>query len=344
MPTERKTWIEILKQLLLMNMAATVVASIFNVANYGIRTVSVTEFTTTFAYSNCIGSLVSLVIYGLAPRWNKNPAIIRFLKALVSFFIATFLGVISARYILSFFFREFASQTLMPGWRNFIFSVGMGLTFGFAFYYYDIVQTKLRRKEIDEEKARALATEAQLASLESKIHPHFLFNTLNSIASLIRDEPVLAEKMVEKLSALLRYSLDSSANNTVTFEQELDITVKYLEIEKIRFQDRLEYAVAVDDKLANVKVPPLALQTLVENSIKHVASKTSQRTKISVSAKTSDTSSVIEVSDNGPGFDSESIRDGHGLHLLAERLNVIYKGEAKLDVVENGTVRLTIPR
>lgn len=344
MPTEKKSWTEILKQLLLMNMAATVVASIFNVANYGIRTVSVTEFITTFAYSNCIGSLVSLVIYGLAPRWNKNPAIVRFLKALVSFFIATFLGVIAARYILSFFFREFSGQPLMPGWRNFIFSVGMGLTFGFAFYYYDIVQTKLRRKEMDEEKARALATEAQLASLESKIHPHFLFNTLNSIASLIRDEPVLAEKMVEKLSSLLRYSLDSTAKNTVLFEQELEVTIKYLEIEKIRFQERLEYDIVVDDGLANVKVPPLALQTLAENSIKHVAAKTSRQTKISISAKASDTKVTIEVSDSGPGFDRDAIREGHGLSLLAERLMVIYKGEADLDVVGDGTVRLTIPK
>lgn len=343
MSSEKKTWTEILKQLLLMNMAATIVASIFNVANYGIRTVSVTEFITTFAYSNCIGSFISLVIYGLAPRWNKNPVVFRFAKALVSFFIATFLGVIFARFILSFFFREFSAQPLMPGWRNLIFSVGMGLTFGFAFYYYDIVQTKLRRKELDEEKARALATEAQLASLESKIHPHFLFNTLNSIASLIRDDPVLAEKMVEKLSALLRYSLDSTSTNTVSFEQELDITLKYLEIEKIRFQECLEYDIAVDDGLANVKVPPLALQTLVENSIKHVASKTSQQTKISISATADNNNAIIEVSDNGPGFDRDAIRNGHGLHLLAERLNVIYKGEAKLDI-DDGTVKLTIPK
>ena len=132
---------------------------------------------------------------------------------------------------------------MIPGWQNFVFSLGIALTFGFGAYFFEFSQAKLRQKELDEEKAKTLATEAQLASLESRIHPHFLFNTLNSIAALIREDPILAEKTVEKLSALLRYSLDSNAKGLVSLKQEFEITEKYLEIEKVRFDKRLAYKI-----------------------------------------------------------------------------------------------------
>jgi LytS/YehU family sensor histidine kinase len=220
----------------------------------------------------------------------------------------------------------------------------MGFTFGFAYYFYEISQAKLRQRELAEEKAKTLAREAQLASLESRIHPHFLFNTLNSIAALIREDPILAEKMVEKLSALLRYSLDSNANSLVSLEQELEITEKYLEIEKVRFDERLQYKIELDEKFSNVKLPPLALQTLVENSIKHVASKTSGKTEITVSAKVNGVGLMIEVSDNGMGFDQNSIREGHGLDILQKRLTALFQNQANLEIIENGTVRLKIPK
>lgn len=344
MPIIERKWIQLIRQLILVNSAATVVAVIFNVANFGLGVISFQEFASAFVYSNCIGTLILTVIFYLSPRWDDNLTFVRLAKAFVSIFFATFVGVFAARFILNIISPTLYNRNWIPSWQNLVFSLGMGFTFGFAYYFYEISQAKLRRKELDAEKAKTLASEAQLASLESRIHPHFLFNTLNSIAALIREDPILAEKMVEKLSALLRYSLDSTAKNLVSLEQELEVTEKYLEIEKVRFAERLDYKIEADEKFKHVKLPPLALQTLVENSIKHVASKTSQKTEIIVSAQAIGADLIIEVSDKGAGFNWTSMREGHGLDVLQKRLAAIFQNEASLEIARNGTVRLKIPR
>lgn len=332
-------------QIILINLSATIISVGFNVATYGLRTFTLEEFVSSFTYSNSIGILICFVIFYLSPRWSKNLEIVRLIKVFASIFVATFIGVILARLILAVFFPAFAKQTLLPGWKNLVFSLCMGLTFGFAYYFYEISQTKLRQKELDEEKAKTLATEAQLASLESRIHPHFLFNTLNSIAALIREEPILAEKMVEKLSALLRYSLDSNARGLVSLEQELEITEKYLEIEKVRYENRLIYKIDCEPQFSGTKIPPLSLQTLVENSIKHVVSKTSGQTEIVISVTRNDGSVEIKVCDNGTGFDEKSIKENHGLDNLRKRLQTIFQNRATLEIIENthGCVRLKLP-
>src|SRR5437764_15089871 len=101
----------------------------------------------------------------------------------------------------------------------------------------------MRTRQLEEASARKLATEARLSSLESRIHPHFLFNTLNSISSLIREDPVRAERTVERLAALLRYSLDVNARGLAPLRHELKIVRDYLEIEHTRFGERLRYSV-----------------------------------------------------------------------------------------------------
>lgn len=349
-PSERK-WLGLLKQLLLVNSAATVAAVTFNVTSFGLGAFSKEEFVSSFVYSNCIGTLICAVIVYLSPRWNENLVVVRFAKVFVSIFVATFVGVVAARLILSFIFPTLGNQTLIPGWRNFVFSLGIAFTFGFAYYFYETSQNRLaatkealRQKELAEEKAKTLTKEAQIASLESRIHPHFLFNTLNSIAALIREEPILAEKMVEKLAALLRYSLDEHATSLVSLKQELEITEKYLEIEKARFGERLNYKIEADAKLADVKLPPLALQTLIENSIKHVVAKTSEPTAIRIAARENGAGIVVEVADHGKGFSAADLRAGHGLDTLQKRLATIYEGEAKLEIGGDGTVRLKIPK
>lgn len=343
MPIAKFNFPKVIWQVILMNLSATIIAVGFNVATYGLRTLTLEEFVSSFTYSNCIGTLICFVIFYISPRWNKNPKIVRLTKVFLSIFVATYLGVILARLILAVFIPVFAKQTLLPGWRNFVFSLCIASTFGFAFYFYEISQTKLRQKELDEEKAKTLATEAQLASLESRIHPHFLFNTLNSIAALIREDPILAEKMVEKLAALLRYSLDANAKNLVTLAQELEITEKYLEIEKVRFNERLSYKIETDEKFSNIKLPPFSLQTLVENSIKHVASKTSEKTEIIVTVKENGDELQIEVSDNGNGFSFDKIQNGHGLDVLQKRLETIFQDRADLEFLGNRVI-LHLPK
>lgn len=336
-----------------VNLAATAVAIAFDASGRGLgRAFSLENIVSSFTYSNCIGTLICIVLIYFSPRWSKNSLFVRLLKVTITIFAGTFLGVISARFIVSLIFPHLADQGLIPGWRSFVFSSGIAFTFGFAVYFYEISQNqlaqtkeRLREKEFAAEKAKTLIVEAQLASLESRIHPHFLFNTLNSIAALIRDEPEKAEKIVEKLSALLRYSLDEHAKGVASLSDELEITQKYLEIENVRFGDRLEYKFETDGNLEKIKIPSLALQTLVENSIKHVASRRSEKTEIFVSAVQNGNYFILEVSDNGDGFAEKEIKEGHGLDNLKKRLNSIFQDKAHLEIMNNGAgkVRLKIP-
>src|SRR5262249_7851349 len=130
----------------------------------------------------------------------------------------------------------------------------------------------LRTKERDEAEARRLAAEAQLASIESRVQPHFLFNTLNSIAALGHNDPEGAERMTGQLAALLRSSLDSTAMPLVTLDDELRVVRAYLDIERVRFGERLRYVVDVANGAGTLNVPRMALQTLVENSVKYAVS------------------------------------------------------------------------
>ena len=167
----------------------------------------------------------------------------------------------------------------------------MTLTFGMFIMAYEMMRKRLddatlalRTNERDEAEARRIAAEAQLASIESRVQPHFLFNTLNSIAALVHDDPAGAERMTGQLAALLRSALDSTAVPLVPLEQELRIVRAYLDIERVRFGDRLRYDVELGDGTASAMVPRMALQTLVENSVKYAVSPRREGGAIRVSA------------------------------------------------------------
>ena len=221
-------------------------------------------------------------------------------------------------------------------------------------YFYYVLQERLERarlelrtRQMEEERARKLAAEARLSSLESRIHPHFLFNTLNSIASLIPQDPQRAETMVTKLASLLRFSLNANQTGLVPLSQELLVVRNYLEIEQARFGERLRYSIDVPESLENLGVPPLSLQSLVENSVKHVIANCPSGGEIGVRASAGNGRVYLDVSDNGPGFELETIPSGHGIHNLTDRLALLYGPAAGLEVDRHGgraTVRVTVPR
>jgi LytS/YehU family sensor histidine kinase len=190
----------------------------------------------------------------------------------------------------------------------------------------------LRTRQFEEERARKLAIAAQLESLESRVRPHFLFNTLNSISALTREDPERAERMVELLSALLRFSLDANQRQTVPLGDEVKIVSDYLEIERVRFGERLSFSLAVADELKQVQVPPFALQTLVENSLKHSIAPRRAGGELRVRAQADGQDLRLEVWDDGPGFTAEAITTGHGLDNLQARLKTLFGDRAMLDI------------
>jgi signal transduction histidine kinase len=177
-----------------------------------------------------------------------------------------------------------------------------------------------------EYRAKYETAQARLSSLESRLRPHFLFNTLNSIMALIPDDPKAAERVTERLAALLRYSLDSSGHSTVRLEQELKVAVDYLEIEKTRFGDRLHYSIDVPGELMQAEVPPFSLQTLVENSVKYGGG------EIRVSAHNGNGRLLLRVWDSGGGFPEDApLPAGHGLNNLKERLDAVWGANAAVE-------------
>jgi two-component system, LytTR family, sensor histidine kinase AlgZ len=193
-------------------------------------------------------------------------------------------------------------------------------------------KSKLHKEELERERASKLATEAQLTSLESRLHPHFLFNTLNSISSLIHSDPGRAERMVERMAALLRFTLDSHNGGLVGFDQELKIVRDYLEIEQARLGGRLRWSVEIKGDFDGLKIPPLSIQTLVENSIKFAVAPNRDGGEVRVSAQRNNGIVHVNVADTGTGFTLESAPPGHGLDILRSRLTVLYGESAELKV------------
>jgi two-component sensor histidine kinase len=201
----------------------------------------------------------------------------------------------------------------------------------------------LQTQRLERERAEKLAAEAQLASLSSRVQPHFLFNTLNSISALIREHPAEAEQTIERLASLLRSSLDNT--ETVPLEQEIKLVRDYLEIQKTRLGERLRFEVTLEPGVQAL-VPPFSVQTLVENAVKHVAGRRQEGVSLRIQARRFEGDIVIFVNDDGPGFTEESVKSGHGLDNLQGRLRAIYGDRAGLEFQrETGSmsVRLRVP-
>jgi LytS/YehU family sensor histidine kinase len=232
-------------------------------------------------------------------------------------------------------------------------SIIITLTFGIFVTVLETMRSRLeettvalRTKERDEAEARRLAAEAQLASIESRVQPHFLFNTLNSIAALVHDDPAGAERMTGQLAALLRSSLDSTAMPLVTLDDELRVVRAYLEIERVRFGDRLRYQIDVDEASRSAKVPRLAVQTIVENSVKYAVSPRREGGSVTVRAAATNGHVQVSIADDGPGFDASAALPGHGLALVRDRLAMTLGDRANLRVdsaVGNTTVTIDVP-
>ena len=234
------------------------------------------NFGISFLFANCIGVPVEYALSALAPSvWRRfrfplnwalligTMATIAVLGSLLAISLLVMSGLIAASEFQEWFLGSLRISLLAT------------LTFGIVITTYQSMRRRLestslelRTKQRDEAEARRLAAEARLSAFEARVQPHFLFNTLNSIASLIPNDPAGAEQMVGRLSGLLRASLDPSRSALVPLTDELRTVRDYLEIERVRFGDRLRYELPTTDGLGDIRLPRMAVQTVVENSVK----------------------------------------------------------------------------
>jgi LytS/YehU family sensor histidine kinase len=209
---------------------------------------------------------------------------------------------------------------------------------------------KLQEKELAEERLRALATEAELKALRAQIDPHFLFNTLNTIAQLIHSDSSQAEATVERLAELFRYVLAGSERGMVALEEELTFVDSYLEIERARFGERLHVTREVTSETRTVLVPSLILQPLVENALRHGRGPDGS-VDLTIRVHRQGNTVIITIADQGPGMPPDTLTSptssGHGLRNVDARLRKTYGEEQGLEVAGNvprGTeVRFRIP-
>jgi LytS/YehU family sensor histidine kinase len=192
-----------------------------------------------------------------------------------------------------------------------------------------IYSERVRSEQRMRAKAQALAHQAQMRTLRYQLNPHFLFNTLNSVAALVLDnEPKSAERMIRKLASFLRSGLDSDPLQDVTLRDELDQQLTYLDIERTRFPDRLRVEIQVPDELCGALVPGFILQPLIENAIKHVVALSTEVTTITIAARAAAGRRGLSIEDDGPGSAQvASGPGGVGFTNTAERLAARFGSE-----------------
>ena len=313
----------------------------------GIRNVDVARsLVVGIVFANAIGFPASFVIPRLYPRVaSRGPAWEWSIITLVLVGLAILGCLVGTAVIVALGIFPW-SQYWLSARSDFTICIFITLAFGLVMTVFSRMQRRLYQQELDRQRAINLATEAQLASLESRIHPHFLFNTLNSISALIPVDPERAERLMERMAALLRFSLDAHARGLVPLDQEMKIVRDYLEIEQARLGSRLRYQVDTPGEAGDLRLPPLAVQTLIENSIKYAVAPDRMGGEIRVLAHETEGRLQIEVSDTGPGFLLESAPPGHGLDNLRNRLAMLFGETADLRVTRQEgwtTVRLMFP-
>jgi len=194
-----------------------------------------------------------------------------------------------------------------------------------------------RFQEVEAAELREQLTEAQLQALRMQLHPHFLGNTLNTIAGFVeRDRTREASDLLASLGELLTRSLEAMTEQEVPLRQELDFLQNYLDIEELRFSDRLSVSIEASEELLEAAVPYMILQPLVENAMRHGVGRSVGPARLDVSATSDGKSLCLTVSDDGPGLSSNEERWGRdggvGLENTARRLEVLYGRDARLEV------------
>ena len=236
---------------------------------------------------------------------------------------------------------RFAEVLLQSVWNN-LFQAWLFVGVSHALYF----AARAGERERATVQLQAQLTDARLAALSSQLNPHFLFNALNSIAELVHRDPDAADGMIVGLATLLRHSLESSATQEVPLDEELRLLGHYLDIERIRLGERLRVEWSVAPEARAALVPPLLLQPLVENAVRHGISRRLTPGTIRVQARREDGCLAIEVHDEGQG-DSAGGGFGIGLATTRQRLEALHGAAASLELQPapgGGTVaRLRLP-
>ncbi len=225
--------------------------------------------------------------------------------------------------------EEFKMGQLIAGFTNLSAIIFFWSLVYFAVHYFE----NYKKKEIESLIWEAAVKDYELKTLKSQLNPHFMFNAMNSIRALIEEDPESAKTAITKLSNLLRYSLKMERMEMVPFEDEMGNVKDYLDLEKIRFEERLKYSLNIDSRSRKIEIPPMMIQTLVENGIKHGISKRTEGGEISVKSRVDNSYLHVEIKNSGHLFEEDLKKSkGFGVSNTKHRLSLIYGENAKFDI------------
>ncbi len=289
------------------------------------------------AYAGALFSIPLRYIYKKA--WSFKPIYIALVVFAASYMSGLLWQIVKNITHWEIYKHGFRPDNLLYYTQSAVWSFYIMLSWSLLYFgikYYQMLEAE-KQKVL---KANSMANQAQLKMLRYQLNPHFLFNTLNAISTLVMiDDNKTANSMVTKLSDFLRYSLDMDPMKKVTLANEIKALSLYLEIEKVRFEERLTLKFEIQNNCQNALVPSMIFQPLVENAIKHAIAVQEQGGCISISVSRFANDLQLEIADNGPGADikdgSLSRENGVGLANTQERLATLYDNNYSLVVSDN---------
>lgn len=318
------------------------------------------NFSAAVLWLPVFSAAVLLFRYGFK-RWKgyqiglgKLVAIALGYGVVAGFFICLFL----LSCLLPFFAEEFWGEATLKQFNTTKMQLLVGFFLGNIFmqtlfisgwiFIYTTASASRRSKEADMQNMQLQSSlrEAQLSQLANQLNPHFLFNSLNNIRFVIHENPDHADAMVTALSEILRYSLASGNKTKVTVLQEVEFIKRYIDIVKLQLEERLHYHVTVEDAVKQYLMPPMIMQLLVENAVKHGMDNLPQGGDLIVNVQQQNNTLVICVVNPLPESKANVDGTGTGLINIKHRLNLLYGRKAALDVEETTThftVRISLP-
>ena len=289
-------------------------------------------------FGNVVGFTVLVSSHVLSPRLRSVGAVARAALLGLALLAGSIAGTALVLYLFPLFVLRDLRQALAVGAINGalalvvggVVNVYEGLRWRLAESLREVEEVRLAESRLREQAARA-----ELAALQARINPHFFFNTLNTISSLVEEDPKRAGEVVQTLAELFRYTFKVAEAGPVPLAEEVEFVQGYLTIERARFGDRLRVVRDLEPTALSVRVPGLILQPLVENAVGHGIAPRRGGGTVRISARVVGDELVVEVGDDGPGFRAgteDAVREGHSLGNVRQRLATLYGGRGALDL------------
>lgn len=276
-------------------------------------------------------------------NWLQKPVFVQIIIAVIASLLLSPIFIFIQYFLTTLIFETVQKLSVTGFLQSFVNIWGVFFLWSVFYFSFHYIRN-YRKAEIQQLKMQGSLKEAELNKLKSQLNPHFMFNAMNSIRALIDENPQKAKEAVTQLSNILRQTLTLEKNKVISFNDEMTLVKDYLALEKIRFEERLNYSIKLDESSSKYKIPPMLLQTLVENAIKHGISKLTEGGIVDITTKQLENQKLqIEIINTGNYNPAENPQSGYGLANTKNRLAFVFADDASFSIVnENDTVKTQI--